>query len=177
MTLDSVLHTNQLTCTQHGCARRGCLSSCACSALRQHGLVQFCTLSQNLWLFFEIVFIWKVFQLQLVLYSADSRVGLHKTSETSNALLHWTSFNCIHNVKVNQTAKSTCTLSNELPELVREFIVLLQPLDFFKVLCLLSHFNFPCLKTVGRRRLGFWDCTLRSGSYSQKGVFKPFSWR
>lgn len=62
------------------------------------------------------------FQLQLVLYIADSRVGLHKSTETSNALLHWTSFSCIRNVKVNQTAASTCALSNELPELVREFL-------------------------------------------------------
>lgn len=32
--------------------------------------------------------------------------------------------------------------------------MLLEPLDFFKVLFLLSHFNFPYLKTGGRKRRG-----------------------
>lgn len=98
------------------------------------------------------------FQLQLVLYSADSRVGLHKTTETSDALLHWTSFSCIHNVKVNQTAASTYALSNELPKLVREFLYCVTAASRFQGPLLAFSLQLSLLENWGKeakRVLGF----------------------
>lgn len=51
--------------------------------------------------------------------------------------------------------------------------MLLGSLDFFKVLFLLSHFNFPYMKTGGGGEgvSGLSNGVLSSGSCSQRGLF------
>lgn len=51
--------------------------------------------------------------------------------------------------------------------------MLLEPLDFFKVLFLLSHFNFPYLKAQGEEERGCqgFQSGLSSGCCSQRGLF------